>query len=280
MDYIPYMVRARSLLRLCGSCNGPYHDARHYAHGDNLAYEMPPPPSTRNTLSSRPYVSREDADKVLDMLPDLHWRLFFALGRYAGLRLPSEAKALRWEHVDWEAGRIRVQVPKLEHHDGKGERVIPIFAELKPFLVEAFENATEGETRAVPIDGLTNAGMSATVQRAITAAKVKPWRAPLHSLRASCETDLAHQFPVHVVADWIGHDIKIAQKHYLQIRETDFANAAAGETKAMQKALQYGGAPGRMGAPGNKKPRETAVKCCSTRDLVGDKGLEPLTSRV
>ncbi len=50
--------------------------------------------------------------------------------------------------------------------------------------------------------------------------------------------------------------IKIAPQPPLQVRAPDFANDAAGESKAMQKELQSGGEPGRMGAPGNKNPEK------------------------
>jgi len=108
-------------------------------------------PSSSIAGQQKPYVTCEVADKVIDALPDWRWRLFFALGRYAGLRLPSEALALRWSHIDFEHNRMRVPVPKLEHHEGKGERVVPIFAELRPYLLDAHEAVEDGETRVVPI---------------------------------------------------------------------------------------------------------------------------------
>jgi integrase len=51
--------------------------------------------------------------------------------------------ALKWSDVDWERNRFRVTSPKTEHHEGKGERWVPIFPELRPFLEEAFELAAE-----------------------------------------------------------------------------------------------------------------------------------------
>ena len=34
------------------------------------------------------FISREDAQKVLDACPDAEWRLIFSLCRYGGLRCP------------------------------------------------------------------------------------------------------------------------------------------------------------------------------------------------
>jgi hypothetical protein len=41
------------------------------------------------------YVTREEAQKVLDACPDAQWRLLFALSRFGGLRCPSEHLGLR-----------------------------------------------------------------------------------------------------------------------------------------------------------------------------------------
>jgi integrase len=57
------------------------------------------------------FLSREDAQKVIDACPDAQWRLLFALSRYGGLRCPSEHLELRWSDVDWEKGRITVRSP-------------------------------------------------------------------------------------------------------------------------------------------------------------------------
>ena len=62
------------------------------------------------------------------------WRLIFALSRYGGLRCPSEHLGLPWGDVDLDAGRMLVRSPKTERHEGKAERVVPIFPELRPYL--------------------------------------------------------------------------------------------------------------------------------------------------
>ena len=95
------------------------------------------------------FVSREDAQKVLDACPDVQWKLLFALSRYAGLRCPSEHLMLKWADVDWEKNRILVHSPKTEHHDGGDCRFLPLFPELRPYLLEAFEQAEDGAEHIV-----------------------------------------------------------------------------------------------------------------------------------
>src|SRR5262249_33822885 len=83
------------------------------------------------------FVTREMTGKVLDACPDAEWRLLFALARFGGLRCPSEILLLRWCDAHWpvptsedareRAGWIRITSPKTEHHEGHGERIIPMF---------------------------------------------------------------------------------------------------------------------------------------------------------
>ena len=193
--------------------------------------------STSIDGAAKPYVTRDVALKVIDKLPDYRWRLLFALGRFAGLRLPSEAFALRWSHVDWENDRIRVQVPKLEHIPGKGERVIPIFADLRDYLLTAFEQAEPGDDRVIALPTTTDAWRRKVVATAIKAAGVEPWSHVFHALRASCETDLMRSFPSHIVCKWIGHGLAVAERNYLQTTDDDFAKASG--QKAVQNPVQY-----------------------------------------
>jgi len=46
------------------------------------------------------FVTRDECSRVLAKCPDHHWRLIVALGRYGGLRCPSEVLSLRWNDVD------------------------------------------------------------------------------------------------------------------------------------------------------------------------------------
>ena len=83
------------------------------------------------------FLSRADADKVLEACPDADWRLIFVLSRYGGLRCPSEHLALTWADVDWERNRLRVPSPKTEHHEGRDHRWIPLFPEIRRELRRA-----------------------------------------------------------------------------------------------------------------------------------------------
>jgi integrase len=94
-------------------------------------------------LSRRVFVRREVIERVIAACPDSEWRAIIALARYGGLRCPSEVLALRWQDIDWERFRFRVPSPKT------GERWVPLFPELRPYLEELFKLAEPGATYVI-----------------------------------------------------------------------------------------------------------------------------------
>ena len=50
----------------------------------------------------------------------------------------------------------------------------------------------------------------------------------LHNMRASLETDLMADHPIHVVCKWVGNTPKVALGHYLQTLDSDFDKATRG----------------------------------------------------
>lgn len=239
------------------------------------------------------FVSRDDAEKVLAACPDAEWRLIFALSRYAGLRCPSEHLALRWGDVNWEHNRMTVRSPKTEHYDGKASRLVPIFPELLPYLLEAFEQAPDGGEYVITRcrDGSIN--LRTQLERIIRRAGLQPWPKLFHNLRATRETELAETFPLHVVCAWIGNSSAIAAKHYLQVTDEHFNRAISGGGLDMEKAAQnptrQPHANGRKASqaegrktknPANRGAFQgTAVGCDDPNNyLLPPRGLEPLSS--
>src|SRR5262249_52977110 len=87
--------------------------------------------------------------------------------------------------------------------------------------------------------------------RIIRRAGLTPWPKLCNNLRASRETELAEQFPMHVVCAWIGNTERVAAKHYLQVTEEHFRLArgqlGGGESgaAAVQNPVQHPAAPSR-----------------------------------
>ena len=191
------------------------------------------------------FVTADDAAKILDACPSQEWRVIFALSRWGGLRCPSEHLSLKWGHVNWEHGRLTVPSPKTEHHEGHEERITPLFPELRKELDALYAEAEPGEwiiTRYRDV----GQNLRTTFGKIVKRAGLKPWSRPFHNLRATRETELADQFPAHVVVAWIGNSEAVAREHYLRTRDEHFEKAIS--EPAVEIAVTNGG----MGANGDE----------------------------
>jgi integrase len=184
------------------------------------------------------FVRREEAQRVLDACPDAEWRLLFALGRYGGLRVPSEALGLRWCDIDWERERFTVASPKTEHIEGHESRVVPIFPELLPCLRDAFEEAEEGAEYVITRYRDLATNLRTQLLRIIKRAGLEAWPKAWQNLRATRETELADDFPAHVVSAWIGNSVPVAAKHYLQVTEDHFRRAAQNPAQQLHETAR------------------------------------------
>lgn len=184
--------------------------------------------TVRGNGKKQHFVTEEDAQRVLAACPDSQWRLIFGLGRYGGLRCPSEVLALRW--CDIREDRLIVHASKTEHHEGKGIRAVPMFPELRP-LLEAVRNETGGGTFVITKYRKSNVNLRTQLIKIIERAGLKRWPKLFQNLRSTRQTELVnHGHPLHKVCNWIGNSRAVAQEHYLQELDEDFRNAAAGKT--------------------------------------------------
>ena len=245
---------------------------------------------------SRPARAPQVNAGVLERCPEVFWRLVIALGRYAGLRIPSEVAALTWDDIAWDTGRLTVRSPKTARHDRHAVRLVPICPELRSILAEAYEQAADGEKLILPraLTGASN--LRTTFTKIITRAGFKPWPRLFQNLRASCATDWVERYPNHVVAKWLGHSPMIAATHYLQARERHFEDVVNGSGQggperakpSVHICVQSEAVTKSDGSHGSQQMRRKLpilrndAKCCEPRqtNLVGSTGLEPVTSTV
>ena len=205
------------------------------------------------------FVDRQTIEAVIEAAPTAEWRLVFALARYAGLRIPSELEELKWSDVNWERGRLTVRVPKLAHHAGKETRIVPIFAELRPYLAAAFDEAEEGAVYVVP-RARGGRNLRRFAEQIVERAGVEKWPRLFQNLRSSREVELMREYPSHVVCQWIGHTAAVARSHYLHATDEDFDRASGGGSTlfgTVQSDTNSGTNSGTISSR-HKGPREVA----------------------
>jgi integrase len=212
------------------------------------------------------YLGPDEADRVVEALPDPEWKLLFGLARFAGLRVPSESHLLTWADVDFDRGRLSVRSPKTERHAGHERRTVPISPKLMALLQARFDGAEPGEERLVTKRG--EGSVRVLFARALKAAKVDPWPKLFQTLRSSCEVEWAQVHPQYVVSKWMGHGIQVSGRHYAHTVPDEQYERATGLGKpgahapvtvskpegpaAAQKATQHATAGDRTASHGER----------------------------
>ncbi len=146
---------------------------------------------------------------------------------------------------------MTVTSPKTEHHKGRETRRVPLFSELMQPLTEAQAAAPEGAEyvigarlgeKANTPGGWRSCSLRPQYERLIKRASLIPWPRLFHNLRASRETELMRDYPIHVVTAWLGNSPQIAMKHYCMVTDEDFKKACSGTEKSGPNDGSEGGA--------------------------------------
>lgn len=188
------------------------------------------------------YVTREEFEKVLDSCPNVDWRAFVALQRYAGLRR-GEAATLRWEHVDLAKSRLKIFANKT-----KSTRVVPIEPRLREILEQTRDDQPKNEPLVVREARVDRKNLGRDWPQIIRAAEIEPWKDPFQVLRRNCETDWAQTYPQYVVSKWIGHDIRVSADFYLQVPEELYAKVSSASSTSKGASSQLAGSSATDGA--------------------------------
>ena len=172
------------------------------------------------------YVTLEQIERVISKTDD-YYGAVFAVTRYAGFRCVSEVLALEWSWIDWGESQIAMDSPKT------GPRLLPIFAELRPYLERLYDAAPEGSRYVFDrFRGTADKTYRYNAIKAIELAGVKPWPKLWTNLRASARTDLLEKFPEHVVNAWLGHGSKVGRKHYNRVTPEHYSRASGVAVKS------------------------------------------------
>lgn len=171
------------------------------------------------------YVPAETVEAAIAACRDNDMRLVFAMPRFGGTRFPSELVDLKWSDVDWENGGFTVHESKVEHHPGRGLRLVPIFEALRPHLERAYRERAPGAIYVLPsLRHCTNLGTEA--RRIVEKVGFKRWPKFFTNMRGSCSDDLERAgFPEKTIDGWIGNTARVRRKHYHGNRAEDWARA-------------------------------------------------------
>ena len=124
--------------------------------------------------------------------------------------------------ISWSAWLNRVK-------SSKGERVVPLFPELRQELEDLAELVQPGvevpaTDKVIKRYHHTEQNLRKALHRIADHAGVERWQKPFICLRASRRTELERSGGLanHVLNDWFGHSGAVAETYYLQTTEADF----------------------------------------------------------
>jgi hypothetical protein len=182
--------------------------------------------------------------------------------------------------------------PKTEHHEGRESRMVPLFPELRPHLEAAFEQAAPGTEYVVTRYRSAKVNLRTHFERIILRAGLQPWPKLFQNLRSTRQTELSIRgFAPHIVCAWIGNTEAVANKHYLQVPDSEFDRAAASLAtdsntvkSALQNPVQHAAVSARMAEQAQQEGPAFAEKCEALLYCTGEQaprqGLEPWTLRL
>lgn len=193
--------------------------------------------TVRENRDKARFIDIPTTNRILEVC-DEQWKLIVLLCRYAGVRCPSEITPLTWDAIDFEKNIITLISPKTAHIDGMGQRIIPLWPELRGPLLAAFNAAPEGSTHVITLPKATRTNLRTQFMRILRRAGVAPWPRPFHNMRSSRQTELCERFPIHVVCQWMGNSVAVASRHYLQVTDAHLEAAITTATNPAQNPAQ------------------------------------------
>ena len=137
--------------------------------------------------------------------------------------MPCEVIGLTWERVNFEHGLLCVPTPKTAR-EGKNQRLVPLFPELRFYLSKLFDEAEPGSVYVfnqlrpllVKPNGTRNVNLRTQLIRMIVRAGLKPWPKVWQNLRRSCAVDLVQEYPANLAYEWLGHTEAVNRAYYFR----------------------------------------------------------------
>lgn len=176
------------------------------------------------------YLSLEDTKKIMDEISDPKLRLIFVLARFGGLRITSELRYMEWRDVDLTSNKFYVKMPKKtsKHAQAAGNfvtRAVPLFPEVRQAFMDYFESLPEGAP-ALVFGNMKFTSLRDKFKPFLRRAGIPFWEKFFQNMRSTRETELVEKYPLQDVTAWLGNSPAVAQKHYLQVKNSNFQLAS------------------------------------------------------
>ncbi|MEO0588505.1 MAG: hypothetical protein AAF078_12800 [Planctomycetota bacterium] len=211
---------------------------------ENAWVEVPVSAVAREDLR---HVGRELSMRIMDELPNAMWRAIWAVGRWQGVRVPSELRVMRVEDVVFgsgdEYGTMRVIDMKRTRPGKMVTRVVPIFPEAEAALGAWIAELDEGEELLFPWAVKAQGdSLRKPLVKAIRRAGVDVWPDLWRNVRSTRERELHDTHPADVATAWMGNSEAVAKRHYLRPTDEHFRRAVGlpTEVHAPQHARKAG----------------------------------------
>ena len=156
---------------------------------------------------------------------DAEFRLAVAFARFAGLRVPSEIRNLRFEDFDFEGGRFAIA-----EKTKTGARRVPIFPIVLQELQLYIKETGLSSGYIFPRLRRYKSSLAAPLNKILTKTLgLDQLPRPFDNMRASCTTDItsAGGFSPKVLNAWFGNNEDTRKKHYEQVRPLDWTLASS-----------------------------------------------------
>ncbi len=178
-------------------------------------------------------LSIEEYLKLVAVAPD-HLKAFLTVGFNTGMRI-GELRGLRWSHIDWEKGVVRLTADLTKESKAK---VIPINHHVKRVLADlprAIHHNYVLTYRHEPIvtaGGIKNSFITACGKAGIPQGHSEPNGITFHDIRRTVKTNMLSAGVDKVYRDTIlGHSLQGIDAHYMAPSEEDLHRAMAKYTE-------------------------------------------------
>lgn len=217
--------------RICGRVKEMLAYAKSRRFIDHNPFDAVRGLTVRANPDTQFFVDGAYTDRILEVMPTEMWTAMIALARIGGLRCPSETRALRWENIKWNEGKIEVPCVKTRRHSGRAWRTIPLWPELRTILESLRSTLPTSAEWVIEEYRDEKANPAVQFKRLLTRAGIPLYPKLMQNLRFSRAQELIDEgWPEHVVQAWIGHTATVAREHYRAVTEEHFQRAVADAT--------------------------------------------------